>query len=76
MPKAEYQGFIINARPRHLADGTWSLNLEIWSDNRASITTRGYSAANTFKTEEEAIQHCLNFGRQAIDGEVPGCEAP
>lgn len=77
MSRAEYQGYVIDARPHQLADdGRWTVNIEIERHHSDGIESRGYSAANTFETKEEAIGHCLNFGRQIIDGKVDGCVAP
>jgi hypothetical protein len=32
-----------------------------------------FSASNTFKTKEEAIAHCYNFGKEIIDGKYENC---
>ncbi len=40
------------------------------------VTELPFSAANLFDTEEAADEHGINFGRQIIDGQVPGCTAP
>ena len=77
MDKATYEGYVIHARPQQLArDGRWSTNLQIWRDDGRALTLVPYSAANTYDSKEEATWHSLNFGRQIIDGEVPGCSAP
>ena len=34
-------------------------------------TLKPFSASNTFDTEEEAREHCLDFARKIIDGENP-----
>lgn len=77
MARAEYQGYVIDARPHQLADdGRWTINIEIERHHGDGIESTAYSAANTFETKEEAIGHGLNFGRQIIDGKVNGCVAP
>ena len=77
MTRAEYQGFVIDARPHQLVDdGRWSLAISIERHHGDGDTVLSYSAADTFETKEEAIDYCLNFGRQIIDGKVDGCVAP
>jgi hypothetical protein len=71
MSRAEYRGFIIEARPHQLADdGRWTTTIEIVRHHGDSVESKGYSAGNTFATTEEATHHCLTFGRQIIDGDV------
>ena len=65
----EYRGFGIIPRPLHLKNGTWTTVVHIQRGN----TVRRFSASNTWETREQAIHHCTEFGRQIIDGEVPGC---
>ncbi len=75
--RVPYKGYIIEAHPHQLADGgRWSLDVTIERHEADQVTERPFSAANLFDIEEEAVQHCINFGRQIIDGHVPGCTAP
>jgi hypothetical protein len=77
MDKAVYEGYTLNARPHQLADnGRWTTDIEIWRDDGNTLTVVPYSAANSYESKEAATWHSLNFGRQIIDGEVPGCSAP
>lgn len=67
---AFYKGYIIQAAPYKLADsGEFTINISILHNTGSDINARNFSAVNTFKTKEEAIQHCINFGRQIIDGD-------
>ena len=77
MQRANYQEFIINAYPRQrVGDGRWSMSIAIERHHGDGVTVGKYSAANTFETESEAAGHCLNFGRQVIDGMVQNCATP
>jgi hypothetical protein len=68
---------VIEAEPHQLADdGRWTLNVNIERLEDDGIEACPYSAANTFETKEEAIQHGIHFGRQIVDGTVAGCVAP
>ena len=49
------------------------MELYIEKDNGNEIKQRKFTAGNRFKTKNEAIQHCLNFGMQIIDGEAKDC---
>jgi len=69
-----YKGYIVDAVPYKLADShQWTLDIDIWRDLGSEINIRHFSAKTTFETEEEAIYHCFNFGKQIIDGKYPGC---
>lgn len=67
-----YKGYIICPRPHELVEGGWSQDLTIRIDTGHQVQDKRFSAANTYPTEEEAIKHCINMGRQIIDGKVPG----
>jgi len=74
MQSIGYKGYKIQAAPYQLAESKeWTINIYIFIDKGSEIVERNYSAGNTFQTEEEAITHCLDFGRQIIDGQIPGC---
>lgn len=74
MDSVPYKGYLIQAAPYQLADSSeWTINISIWHDTGTAINIHNFSAANTFKTKEEAIQHCINFGRQIIDGKFENC---
>jgi len=74
MDKIPYKGYLIHPTPLQVTtSGEWTIELCILKHRDDSVMERKFSAANTFKTEEEAIQHCINFGRQIIDGESENC---
>ena len=69
-----YKGYFIHPAPLKLADtGEWSLELYIGKDKGNEYAQRKFSAANTFKTEKETTDHCVNFGKQIIDGKAENC---
>ncbi len=75
MDVMKYKEFEIKATPYQLAEsGDWSLNIYITHHKGGETREKNFSAANTFKTRDEAVTHCLNFGRKIIDGEVQGCD--
>lgn len=77
MDRVQYKGYVIEAAPHQLADDNrWTVNVNIERHDDKGVDVRPFSASNTFETREEAIQHCLNFGRQIVDGQVSGCTAP
>lgn len=74
MDSVHYRGYLIHATPYQLADsGTWTIDISILHDTRDGINIRPFHAAQTFQTEGEAIQHCIEFGRQIIDGKIENC---
>lgn len=69
-----YKGYQIRPSARQRRDSLrWTTNLIILFDKAYEIVERQFFAANTFDTEEEAIQACVEFGRQIIDGRIPNC---
>ncbi len=69
-----YKGYLIRPATLQLAaSGEWTLELYIAKDKDSEFVERKFSAGNTFKTEEEAIKHCINFGKQIIDGKSENC---
>ncbi len=62
-----YRGFTITARPLPLGSGEWNTEVRLMRGD----TVKPYYAKNTWKSEEEAVKYCLEFGRRIIDGEVP-----
>lgn len=74
MSSVPYKRYVIDAAPYKLAESKrWSINIYIRRDSGGSINTQNFSAANNFETKEEAIQHCIDFGRRIIDGEIENC---
>lgn len=74
MIKDFYKGYEIRPTPEFLTESEeWSSNLHILIHKENEVVDRQFSAADTYKSKEEAIEHCINFGRQIIDGNVNGC---
>jgi len=74
MTGIEYKGYEIEAVPHQLADsGEWTTEIAIVRDRGNERKYRKFGASNTYKTQEEAIQHCFDFGQQIIDGKVKNC---
>lgn len=71
---ATYKAYEIQPAPYQLADtGEWTLNIGIFHERGNEMRLRQFTAANSFKTREEAFGHCFNFGRQIIDGKIENC---
>ena len=71
MDTINYKGYQIRAIPYQLAEsGRWTINIDVAVERGGETKWRKFSTGNTFETKQEAIQHCFNFGRQIIDGQV------
>jgi hypothetical protein len=69
-----YKGYEIQAVPYRLAEsGDWAMKIIILHHRGDAVTTRDFYAHNRFKTENDAIQHCFDFGKKIIDGQIPNC---
>jgi hypothetical protein len=74
MDEISYEGYLIEAAPYQLAEsGEWAMQVNIWRDRGSHRNEKPFCAKNTFKTKEEAISHCLEFGKQILDGKVENC---
>ncbi len=69
-----YKDYLIQPAPMRLDEGGWNMDLHIWTADRSH--SRKYSTGDVWPTEEDAIQHIVNFGRQIIDGETPDLTPP
>lgn len=66
-----YNGVRIEAVPNQLADGSaWTTEVNISVDTGGSTTVMRYSAGNQWPSKEEAISHCIEFGKRIVDGEL------
>ncbi|MBC8434163.1 DUF6566 family protein [Desulfobacula sp.] len=63
-----YKGFVITAAPDLLASGEWSTKVVIRKQNGSVI--KPFSTANKWDYESEADRHCLNLGKQIVDGQA------
>jgi hypothetical protein len=71
MSRENYKGYVIEANPRQLAENSmWTVSINIEKHSGAGVDVQEYSAANQYASKEMAIDHCLNFGRQIVNGRV------
>ena len=68
-----YKGYAIHPAPLPLANGRWNHEVYVARDKGYEWVERKFSTATSFATQEEAIAHCITFGKQIIDGKVPNC---
>ena len=74
MDGVTYKGYEIRAVPHQLADsGEWTVNIVILKHRSDQVASRQFSASNTFKSRDEAVKHCLVFGRQIVEGKAGNC---
>jgi hypothetical protein len=67
----QYKGFIIEAVPESEDTERWSTYIEIYRHTGSREFGRVFRGSPTYKTREEAIIGCLEFGKRIIDGEFP-----
>lgn len=72
----KYKGYIIRAVPEELADTReWRAVVQISRlESRKGIWKPFAETSISFKTEKDAIQHCIFYGKQIIDGKIPNCD--
>ena len=64
-----YKSFEIEPEPlRDPNTQQWSISVIIYKHKGHSVINRQFTGKNTFKTEKEAIDHSIDFGKQIIDG--------
>jgi hypothetical protein len=77
----EYKGYTIQPAPMKIAGvygppqledptGKWRIHLYISRGQAEDAEAREFQAANFYKSKGEAIRHCIEFGKQIIDGKV------
>jgi len=77
MDKVLYKGYEIIPAPNQSRDsGECTINLYIVIDKGNERTERKFFHHDTYKTREEAINQCINFGKQIIDGKVENYTVP
>ena len=73
MKKFQYKGFEIEAIPYQLANmDFWTTHIYIWKHQGDSSTNKEFSANKPFGDRDEAINNCLDFGKQIINGQFDG----
>ncbi|SRR6266699_1955653 len=71
--RVTYKGYEIHAVPLPVASGAWDTTLYIRIGRKGGWRDKKFTGAATFKTEEEAIQYCLETGKKIIDGAIEHC---
>jgi len=77
----EYKGYFIHPRPTKIArvygppqledpTGKWRIHLYISRGKSEDSEAREFHAANFYKSKGEATKHCIEFGKQIIDGKT------
>ncbi len=67
-----YKGYQIRIMSFQLIlSGKWEFKVII--SRQGGIFSRDFLSPHTFKTEEEALQGCLEYGKGIVDGKIPGC---
>ncbi len=73
-PEVVYEGYRVRPTPKQLRDTLeWTLEVHIARDRGRELREQLCSARNSFKTRDEAVARGIQFGRDIIDGKVPGC---
>ncbi len=69
-----YKGYTIQPALRQLVDtGQWELNVFIsWLVDGDEEDSRHFVKTGRYATEEDATAQCITYGRQIVDGQVPG----
>lgn len=63
-----YKDYRLEAHPSQIRKtGEWTTDVVVIEDTKSSIHETPYSAANTWPTEQEAIQRSFELGRRIID---------
>lgn len=73
MNKVNYKGYVIRPTPKSLVNGGWNGDMNVVLDKGHEIAEKFFFAETIFATPQEAIAHCIEFGKRVIDGEVPNC---
>jgi len=70
--QVSYKGYQIMVMSFQLIRlGQWEFKVIIFG--KGGYFSKHFLSPHTFKTEEEALQGCLEYGKQIVDGEVAGC---
>jgi hypothetical protein len=68
-----YKGFTIQTAPRQLVDtGQWELNVFISWGTEDEEESRHFVMTGRPATAEEATAQCIAYGKQIVDGHIPG----
>jgi len=79
-PVVPYKGYSIRPAPQRIAKvyggtpeaqsraGKWQLRIFISKGEGGGSREKEFNAANAYKSKKEAIHHCIEYGKQIIDG--------
>lgn len=74
MDIVQYKAYEIHAVPCKLVDtGLWQISIQVFKHREQDTKIRSFSAADSYKTREEAVKNCFQFGKQIIDGQSANC---
>ena len=70
---SEYRGYFLEPQPLRIP-GTdqCEISVEIHS-SPTGVSSKPFYDGKFTGTEEEAVNHCLAFGKRIIDGQVKNC---
>ncbi|GKS66327.1 hypothetical protein YTPLAS72_36310 [Nitrospira sp.] len=68
-----YKGFTIQPAPRQLVEtGQWELNVFISWGAEDEEDSSHFVKTGRYATSEEATAECIAYGKQIVDGQIPG----
>lgn len=68
----DYKGYTLTPTPHLLTkNNEWQVHVLIAKDRKGDTIYQDFPAKDAFISEEEAITHSLEFGRQIVDGRFP-----
>lgn len=74
MEALHYKGYQIQPIPYRTSDSSgWRMKTNISRSAEEPQRSKSFYARDSFSTKEEAMQHCLIFGMEIVDGEYPDC---
>lgn len=72
-----YKGYFITASSKKLAESEkWITELCIAKSYDSELPAREFSTPDQWDSEREAIDNCVIFGKQIVDGKHPDLELP
>ena len=74
MERIVYKNYTIRAKPeQNVENQRWTMKIGIGLSSDGQEKERAFSLADTFATRTEAMQACMQFGKDIIDNKVSGC---
>ena len=66
-----YKGYCIKPHARRRNNGRWNTYLTIQKVFESALDEWQRSNSSTFETRDEAVQSCIRYAYEVIDGKVP-----